>query len=408
MKAWLEQIQNEPYRLFFPLGILLALGGVGHWLSYALGWMHHYSSFLHANIQVQLYLPCFIGGFLMTAIPRFSGTWSARSWELAVSLALLAGITGALFFGQWILSESLYALWLLFLVRFIVVRFLKRQVQYPPVEFIWIPSAVFLGLAGAVMMIMAQTGALSPGWMQTGRSMQEQGFTLALVLGIGGFLGPRLMGVYQLPPVNLHNFQSQIRKKIFFHVSCAVFLIVSFFLEGFDGNFKARVLRAVIVTGMFIWTRSLNAKIISGPSSFIRLLSAAFWMIAVGYWLLPFFPKLYTALLHFIFLGGFSLMSYCVSTMVILNHSGRGELLTKSLGLFWLIGFGVVIALGLRLLAPFFPEQYFMLLGVSAGAWIVVGIGWLIFSMPFILRIPSANDPVIDHQKIIKGTSNTC
>ena len=408
MKIRFERIRSEPYRLFFPLGILLALGGVGHWLFYALGRTHHYSGFLHANIQVQLYLPCFIGGFLMTAIPRFSGTWPARGWELAMVAALLAGITTALFIGQWVISETLYVLWLLFLVRFIVVRFLKRQVQYPPVEFIWIPPAVFLGLAGAVIMIMAQTGALGPVWMQTGRSMQEQGLTLALVLGIGCFLGPRLMGVYQLPPVNLHNFQSQIRKKILFHTSCAVLLIVSFFLEGFEDRFKAHALRAVIVTSIFIWTRALNAKLISGSSSFIRLLSAAFWMIAAGYWLLPFFPRLYTALLHFIFLGGFSLMIYCVSTMVVLNHSGRGEYLTKPLWIFWLIAAGVAVSLGFRLIAPFFPEQYFMFLGVSSSAWIAVGIGWLIFSMPFILRVPGEKDPVIDHQKIIKETSNAC
>src|SRR3989338_6522722 len=115
MKIRFERIRSEPYRLFFPLGILLALGGVGHWLFYALGRTHHYSGFLHANIQVQLYLPCFIGGFLMTAIPRFSGTWPARGWELAMVAALLAGITTALFFDQWVISEILYALWLLFL-----------------------------------------------------------------------------------------------------------------------------------------------------------------------------------------------------------------------------------------------------------------------------------------------------
>ncbi len=377
---------NEPYRLFFPLGILLALGGVGHWLFYALGWMKGYNGFLHANIQVQLYLPCFIGGFLMTAVPRFSDTVSASTRELVGSLALLAGVTVTLFLGQWVVSEVFYVLWLVFLLRFIVVRFLKRRVQYPPSEFVWIPPAIFLGLAGAVTIILVLTGSLSAGWMGMGRSMQEQGFVLALVLGIGGFMGPRLMGGHQLSPASFQNLKAQVRKKIIIHGSCAFLLIASFFLEGANGNLKGYALRAAIVTVMFLWTRSLNPRIISGPSFFVRLLSASFWMIAAGYWLIPFFPKLRVPLLHLVFLGGFSLMIYCVSTMVVLNHSGRAEWLHRPLWIFWLVGTGIALALGIRVIATFFGRQYFLLLGISASLWLAVGIGWLIFSAPFIFR----------------------
>jgi uncharacterized protein involved in response to NO len=401
-------IRREPYRLFFPLGILFALGGVGHWLFYAMGWMKWYSGFLHANIQTQLYLACFVGGFLMTAVPRFSGTWTARVWELVSSLVLLLGVAAALFSGQWVISESLYALWLVLLARFIGARFLKRGVQYPPVEFVWIPPAIFLEVAGATVIILVLTGRLHPEWMSIGRSMQEQGFMLALVLGVGGFLGPRLMGVHQLPLGNSNNFKLHIQKKIFIHTSSAVLLMLSFFLEGSREDHMGYTLRAVIVMGMFLWTRSLNTKVIFGPGIFIRLLSVSYWMIALGYWLIPFFPKLHIALLHLVFLGGFSLMIYCVATMVVLNHAGRGELLQKPLWIFWLIASGVAVSLGIRLVATFFSEQYFLLLGITSSTWLVVGIGWLIFSMPFILRVPDENQPAIDHQKIIKGTSHAC
>ncbi len=408
IKVRLALIQNEPYRLFFPLGILFALGGVGHWLFYALGWMSGYSGFLHANIQTQLYLACFVGGFLMTAVPRFSATWPARGWELAGSLALLSGMATALFFGRWVISEILYALWLILLMRFMVVRFLKRRVQYPPVQFIWIPPAIFLGLAGALIVVLVLAGKLDPGWMQTGRAMQEQGFILALALGVGGFLGPRLMGIHQLPLADPQHSKAQIRKKILIHATCAVLLIVSFFLEGSEEDIKGYALRAVIVTGMFLWTGVLNKKIFSGPSFFVRLFSSSFWMIALGYGLIPFFPKLLVALLHLVFLGGFSLMIYCVSTMVVLNHAGHGDTLNKPLWIFWLIGGGAAVSLGLRFVATFFGEQYFLILGVSAGVWLAAAIGWFFFSVHFLPRVPGKGEPEINLPEELRKAGNAC
>lgn len=404
----LEKIQNEPYRLFFPLGIVLALGGVGHWLFYAAGWMSHAYGFLHANMQVMLYLPCFVGGFLMTAVPRFSATWTARRWELAGALALMTGITGALFNGRWLAAEALYVLWLLLLARFIVTRFLKRQVDYPPIEFVWIPPAVFLGLCGTLVIILALAGRAGPGWMQMGRSMQEQGFLLALVIGVGGFLGPKLMGVHQMSPVNAQNFKAEMRKKIATHAAGASLLIVSFFLEGRDGNVRGYILRAAVVTGMLVWSKSLNDKVIAGPSLFTRALSASFWMIASGYWLIPVFPKLQVALLHMVFLGGFSLMISCVSTMVVLSHSGRGELLHRPLWIFWLIAAGFTVSVSLRVGATFFAEHYFMLLGISSGAWLIVQVGWLIFALPFILSGPAGGVSPPDHRKIIESSGHAC
>ncbi len=389
----LKEVRNEPYRLFFPLGILLALGGVGHWLFYALGWMKGYSGFLHANIQTQLYLTCFVSGFLMTAVPRFSGTWSARTWEIAGSLALLLGLTAALFFGRWIVSESLYALWLTFLARFIFARFRKRSVEHPPVEFVWIPPAVFLGIAGAAIIILVLAGRLGPEWMPVGRAMQQQGFMLALVLGVGCFLGPRLMGVHKLAPADPARFKAGLRKKISIHAFSAAVLTGGFFLEGFQGDVRWYWLRASVVTWMFLWTRSLNAKVVRGPGLFVRLLSASYWMIALGYWLIPFFPKFHVMLLHLVFLGGFSLMIFCVSTMVVLNHAGRGELLERPSWIFPLIGAGIAVSLGLRLAATFFGGRYFVLLGVSSGAWLAAAFGWLAFSWPYLCRVPAGPKP---------------
>ena len=52
--------RREPYRLFFPLGLLLGWCGVLHWLLYGTGVLADYRPVFHAIAQVQ--------GFLITRV----------------------------------------------------------------------------------------------------------------------------------------------------------------------------------------------------------------------------------------------------------------------------------------------------------------------------------------------------
>src|SRR3990172_8047764 len=88
----LNLFSREPYRLFFPLGILIGMFGVSHWLFFALGWTQSYSNVFHASIQMQGYMSCFIIGFLLTAMPRFASAPSASKQELFSFLVLTLGI----------------------------------------------------------------------------------------------------------------------------------------------------------------------------------------------------------------------------------------------------------------------------------------------------------------------------
>src|SRR5215510_14711024 len=65
---------SDPYRLFFPLGIILGLLGVSIWPLYYYGVTPGYSGRAHAFVQTDGFLYAFIIGFLLTAIPRFTGT----------------------------------------------------------------------------------------------------------------------------------------------------------------------------------------------------------------------------------------------------------------------------------------------------------------------------------------------
>jgi uncharacterized protein involved in response to NO len=107
-------------------------------------------------------------------------------------------------------------------------------------------------------------------------------------------------------------------------------------------------------------------------------------MVAAGYWLIPAFPALRIPLLHVVYIGGFSLMIFCVSTMVCLNHSGHGPMLHRPLALFYGMGLGVFLSMILRFLANLSSSNFFLLLGISSGLWMAVGIAWLFFSTPYL------------------------
>ena len=83
----------DAYRIFFPLGVLIGIAGVAIWPLYYFGITAGYSGRSHAFLQVDGFLYCFIAGFLLTAIPRFTGTEgpSRRSqWTLAAILVAAA------------------------------------------------------------------------------------------------------------------------------------------------------------------------------------------------------------------------------------------------------------------------------------------------------------------------------
>ena len=67
-------ILREPYRFFFPVGIMMGWIGVSPWILYAAHVKDSYSMMFHSSTQIMLYVPCFIIGFLTTFIPRFTRT----------------------------------------------------------------------------------------------------------------------------------------------------------------------------------------------------------------------------------------------------------------------------------------------------------------------------------------------
>jgi uncharacterized protein involved in response to NO len=125
---------------------------------------------------------------------------------------------------------------------------------------------------------------------------------------------------------------------------------------------------------------------------YARLAWVSAWMVALGYWGAALFSDYAIMMLHITFIGGFSLMTFAVASMVILSHAGEGDRLKGPLWILWVVGIGVAAALVQRILVEFFPDKYSQVLGVAAALWIVAALMWLVYMLPFLMRVPEEDE----------------
>src|SRR5690349_19995242 len=140
--------RTEPFRVFFPLGVLLAWIGVGHWLLYALGVTATYSCQLHGLIQMQAFMMAFAHGILWTAVPRRTGTAPASAAEMAGAAFALVVTAAAATTERWIVAELAYAALLVLLLAFAVRRLVTRGARWrSQANFVRLPLGILHGLS---------------------------------------------------------------------------------------------------------------------------------------------------------------------------------------------------------------------------------------------------------------------
>lgn len=400
-------IWTEPYRIFFPFGLLMGLHGIGHWMAFGLGWMESYPVAVHALVQTRLFMGAFIAGFLMTAVPRFSGTAPARRSEVLAVLALMLGLYTALELDRWKWVILLQTVWWLSLARFIVVRFASRtdRAPRPPAEFAWLPVAFALALTGSILHYVSLETTLAPFGILLSKIFCEKGFILCVVMGVGRFLGPRLMGSQRQPsPEDLRAGAGMSYKAVLPQLLGAAALCTAFILEAVGQVRGSAVLAALTVGALLLRSRCL---VLRPPvvSAFTISIAASFWAVLAGVALPAFLPGSRTVVVHVLFLGGFSLMTLTVSAMVVLSHGGRGDRIHKSTLLFGGLLAAHVLSLAFRLYAAADAERYFVWVAASAALWLVAALVWAVGAGRLVFRLPRAGDGHGHHDR---GSSAAC
>ena len=199
---------------------------------------------------------------------------------------------------------------------------------------------------------------------------------MLLVLGVGGFLGPRLLGFAPIPRTAsyppLRTASSFLRVV---SVIAGLTILVSLVAEyGFDlgwtAYLRAVAVSGVVVSGLQLWRHPSNRTTLSWA------IWIAHWVIATGVWIVAAVPKYRADFLHLLFVGGFSLLILAIGTRVTLSHGGHDLSAEKRS---WPLRIGLTLALVAmlaRIGAPFAPNTYFDHLMWAALCWMAGMIVW--------------------------------
>jgi uncharacterized protein involved in response to NO len=368
--------RREPYRLLFPLGVVLAQVGVVHWLLYAVGVAVRWRSTFHALALVHGFLLCFALGFLYTFIPRRTGTPGPSAVQLGVSLVLPVLVTASAWVEAWLWSQLFFLAQLVVLLGFVVPRvLLPSEGRTVPEGMVWVPVAVATGAAGSVLTALPPVGV--PWLHGLGPGLLLQGFFTCLVLGVGGMLLP--MFLHGRPPRVALGRERQWRQGV--RLGAALLFVASFLLEAWLSvrwgfALRAAVAGVVVVGGARLW----NPPSEGGMHRW--LIWGGAWLLPLGYLLVALRPELRVAGLHVVFLGCFALMALAVSVHVVLAHGGHGALLSGYPWQVVMMGALVLAALVARVLMSVAPANTWLWLGCAAGAFLVATGLWVVFLGP--------------------------
>lgn len=373
--------RDEPFRLFFPLAVLLGWVGVGHWVLYTTGLRDSFSCLGHGLVQMQAFMMAFALGFLLTALPRRTRSAAPTTGELAAFVTTLVVSAVGAELRVWWLAEAAYATTFVLLLRFALRRFLVAGGRRPPAAFVMIPLGILHGLGGAALITAAGAGVGPDAAITLGTRMVEQGVFLCFVVGIGGLFLPLLSGTP--PPPDLGSSPAETRTALAY-AAAGLAIFASLVLEAAGWTRLGPLARAVVFAAA---VAPVAAHPPGKPGFHRRLVRIAVWMMPLGLAASAVFPDYRVAALHVLFIGGFGLMAFSVATHVSLGHLGLQELAAGRPVAIVVMAVAFAIAMVGRVTADW-SATYFEHVGWSAAAWLVGATVWLAFLGPRLLRRP--------------------
>ena len=374
---------GEPFRLLFPLGILIGIAGVSLWPLYAWHVTTVYPAVAHSRMMIEGFLTCFVVGFLGTALPRLLGSPRLSLGEavgFAVSLATVALLHG---FGWTVLGDQVFFLTLAALVFCLFVRFLFRK-DTPPPAFVLVALGVLSALAGAAIQAVLQIAPADwPAWTPIfGRLLLNQGFLLLPIMGIGAFLLPRFFGLPNRQDfLEAQGLPPGWMTSAAFAAMCGIAVLASFAIEAAGIPRWGCFLRAFAVLLYFFNQVPLHRAGFGGGTLALGLRIALF-SIPAGYLSVALWPQLNVSLLHIVFVTGFSLLTLIVASRVILGHSGQSEKFRSPLRPVLAMVLLVTLAMLTRVSADLMPSLRLSHYAYAALAWIAGVVVWIAFVLP--------------------------
>lgn len=376
MSSFLDRCAAEPFRVFFPLGVLASAAGVLLWPAYFQGWTPVWPLEAHARWMVLGFGGCFVTGFLGTAAPRLLGAEPWCRFEILWHFAMAVAMMACLAFQRIPAADLMAGLWLSGVLLSLLFRVIVGRSEVPPPG---LPVAV-LGLGGAALAgfalsmdpILTHAAPVRLFW----RLLYFQGLLWLPAIGVAPYLLPRFFGRKSphafdegegIPPGWWRAFGVSL--------AAGLAVIASFWVEArFGGRAGMTVRTAVVVPylafsvpGLIGWSR------VNGLGLALR------WVLpcaACGWLLAAWFGPLRTGMLHLMFIGGAGLLMLAVASRVTLGHADRHDRLASPLRWFHGVWAMVLFTAATRLTSDFVPKVRVTHFIYAAILWVAVLAFW--------------------------------
>ena len=374
MKTRKRSIQlfcEEPFRLFFPVGLTLGIVGVSLWPLYYAGLIATYPATAHARLMIEGFMASFIIGFLGTAGPRITSTRHFSRGELITLLTLDLLSAGFHFGGAHRAGDALFILCLAFFLCVIGKRFIRRK-DSPPPNFALVALGLLNGFAGALLLALFENKAYSAQY-RVGASLLEQGFILLPILGVAPFLLPRLLDLphadelpesRRLPPGWI--------TRAAFAATIGVIIDLTFITESIVVNAIAGWVRLGAILVYLIARMPRRGRSFLGDCLRVGIVT-----VVIGIGVEALWPQYRIGALHIVFVSGFGFIVLTIAIRVIFGHSGNAHLFQKRLPFFIVVGALIFFAMLSRYVADLAPKTRTVHLVAAAIFWLIGVLIWM-------------------------------
>jgi uncharacterized protein involved in response to NO len=364
----------EPFRIFFPLGLLLGMIGVALWPLFVWHTIDFYPAQAHVRLMIEGLMGSFIIGFLGTAGPRLLDALPLIAGETCTLLVLQIA-SAFLHLTQRQTAGDVLFLVLLLLFAGMIGRRVRALGNLPPPQLILVLFGLVNAIAGIFLITVAKSQSNGLFANQLGSLMLNEGFVLFPILGVGAFFFPRLLGGSRPQPVDLEIALALWTKRAAIAALTGVVIWSSFLLEALGWMRTAALVRGLTALIYFVTQGHLLEKP-SGPPFLANCFRLGALMLVMGLFLPVVMPGYRLANLHLTFIGGFTIIVFTVSTRVIIGHAGQSHLFRKRLR-FLIVALALLVtAMAARVGADFVPIARNSHLVYAALIWLVAATVW--------------------------------
>ena len=387
ISRWIRfaDFHHEPFRIFFPVAVLAGLIGVALWPVMLLRWTEIYPGPSHARLMVQGFFAGFIFGFLGTSMPRLVAARPLSAPEAFSLLSLFLGNVVANTVGMNALADGIFVGEILLL--FVMLRNrCHHGMDRPPPSFVLVGLSFACAFVGTAIHLAGRRWELSQPLELFARLVSYHGFVLLCILGAGGFLLPRFLGLgVRRKYADSAVASPEWKRTAGVAAGTGVLIVVTFVLEALGWNRIAGTARAVVIIAYLAYEMPLEQLRWSWRGVqwqlIVGLVCIPLGVLAAGW----FFSARLTWL-HLELVGGFALITTGVATRVVFGHSGGRDKVERFHP--WLTAAAVLMLAGLasRITGDFLPRIQTTHYFYGAACWMAGAIVWAICVLPRVLR----------------------